>query len=418
MIDLIEEIWSTVSRNKLRTALTGFAVSWGIFMLIVLLGAGNGVIHGMEQNSGRFLDHSMTVWPGSTSKPYNGYLKDRPINLRQQDLQISDKQFTDNIDEVTATLNEGPVDVVYKGNNISVQLNGVFPAKERIANIKMRCGRFINETDSRQKRKVIVLLDDKLKELNVQPENILGQTLDAGGVAYKVVGVMKSEQTGWQQDAYIPFTTLQTIYGKGDQLQNIEYTFHGLETEADNKAFERRYKSTINRSHYAAPDDDNTIFIFNRLTQTMQMNKGINILRTALWIVGLLTLLSGVVGVSNIMLISVKERTREFGIRKAIGATPGSLLRLVITESVIITTFFGYIGMVLGIMANNYMDATLGHDKIDIGVAQFSVFVNPTVDFSICVQATLVMILAGTLAGLIPARKASKVLPIEALRAE
>ena len=196
------------------------------------------------------------------------------------------------------------------------------------------------------------------------------------------------------------------------------FSFHGLESEEENEAFEDAYRRTINANHQAAPEDEETIWIWNRFLNNMQMNQGMSIIRTALWIIGIFTLLSGIVGVSNIMLISVKERTREFGIRKAIGAKPLSILKLIIVESVIITTFFGYIGMVIGIAANQYMDATIGHEQTDTGLFKTTLFVNPTVGLDVCVEATLVMIIAGTLAGLIPARKAAHIRPIEALRAE
>ena len=160
------------------------------------------------------------------------------------------------------------------------------------------------------------------------------------------------------------------------------------------------------------------MWLWNRFTQNLQMEQGIGIIRTALWIVGLFTLLSGIVGVSNIMLITVKERTHEFGIRKAIGAKPWSILKLIIIESVIITTFFGYIGMVLGVCANEYMDATIGHETIDTGLFKATMFLDPTVGIDVCIEATMVMIIAGTIAGLIPAFKASRIRPIEALRAD
>ena len=208
------------------------------------------------------------------------------------------------------------------------------------------------------------------------------------------------------------------MYNIGDKAENIVFTFHGLETEAANEDFESDYRHRVNSNQRAAPDDESAIWIWNRFTQNMQMNKGVSIIRIALWVIGIFTLLSGVVGVSNIMLITVKERTKEFGIRKAIGATPEALLRLIIIESVLITTFFGYIGMVIGMGANLYMDATVGHTKVDSGLFEATMFVNPTVGFDVCVEATIVMILAGTIAGMIPARKAARTRPIEALRAE
>lgn len=220
------------------------------------------------------------------------------------------------------------------------------------------------------------------------------------------------------KDAFSSFTTMKTMYNKGDSVGNIEYSFHGLPTQAANDNFEKVYRGRINTNHLAAPNDESAVWLWNRYTQSMQMNQGIGIIRTALWIVGLFTLLSGIVGVSNIMLITVKERTREFGIRKAIGASPASILKLIIIESVIITTIFGYTGMVLGVAANEYMNATIGHMKVDTGLFQATMFLNPTVGLDVCFEATLVIIIAGTIAGLIPARKAAKIPPIEALRAE
>ena len=191
-----------------------------------------------------------------------------------------------------------------------------------------------------------------------------------------------------------------------------------MTTEDANEAFEKDYRRRLNANHQAHPDDERSIWIWNGYTQSMQMEQGLSIIHTFLWVVGLLTLLSGIVGVSNIMLITVKERTHEFGIRKAIGAKPWGILKLIITESVIITTFFGYVGMLFGIFANEYMDATLGHEVTNLGVEKITLFVNPTVGLDVCFEATMVMVIAGTIAGLIPAYKASRIRPIEALRAE
>ena len=206
------------------------------------------------------------------------------------------------------------------------------------------------------------------------------------------------------------------MYNYGHRVDRIEFSVTGIATEEESEAFVKKYRECINPNHEAAPDDDGALWIWNRLSQSMQMNSGMSILRTSLWIVGLLTLLSGVVGVSNIMLITVKERTHEFGIRKALGAKPMSILWLIIAESITITTFFGYIGMVAGIAVTEYMNAVSGAQVMDIGVASATVFENPTVDLHIAIQATLTLIIAGTLAGFFPARKAVMIRPIEALR--
>jgi len=233
------------------------------------------------------------------------------------------------------------------------------------------------------------------------------------------VGISKSDDSGMSIDTYTAYTTLRKMYGLKEQAINIIFSFQGLKTEKENDDFEKQYKQVINANHRAAPDDEDAVWIWNRFTQAMQMDQGMSFIRTALWIVGIFTLLSGIVGVSNIMLISVKERTRDFGIRKAIGAKPWSILRLVIIESIIITTFFGYVGMLAGIAANQYMDATLGHQSMDVGTGhKITTFLDPTVGIDVCIEATILMIIAGTIAGFIPARRAAHIHPIEALRAE
>lgn len=418
MRDILEEIWATTRRNKLRTTLTGFSVAWGIFMLIVLLGAGNGLINAGEQNSRDFLDNSMSVYGGATSKAYKGLKEGREITLGSGDMTTTRERFSDNVDQVGAVVTEDSKQIVYGANYTNSQLTGVYPVYADINKREMVSGRFINDIDNDQQRRSIVIYEDMAKELSHDPIGLIGQQVKVGDFSFMVVGIMKSSQNGFNQEAYIPYTTLRTIYNKGDTIQNIMFSFHGLKTMADNEAFETRYKAAINRNHQAAPDDEDAIWIWNRFTQAMQMDNGMAMIRTALWIIGLFTLLSGIVGVSNIMLITVKERTHEFGIRKAIGARPSSILRLIIIESVIITTVFGYIGMLLGIGACQYMDTTLGHNEIDSGLFKATMFVDPTVGFSTCVAATVVMVVAGTFAGLIPARRAARIRPIEALRVE
>lgn len=417
--ELISEIWATARRNKLRTALTGFAVAWGIFMIIFLLGAGNGLINAMLYNSGRFLDTSMMVGGGYTSKPYDGLQDGRNITLDDRDIDATRNDFKQHVDNVGAEIDQAGLTMTHGADYVTGSLQGVYPNDIEINKKDMLYGRFVNDIDIEQRRKTLVLSEDNAKLLTKRNiKDLVGEYVDIAGVAFKVVGIYATKQDRMDNAAYTSFTTLRTIYGKGNKVDNIVFSFHGLETEEQNEAFEKAYTARLNRNHRAAPDDDNAVWIWNRFTQTMQMNNGIRIMHIALWVIGLFTLLSGIVGVSNIMLITVKERTREFGIRKAIGASPLSILRLIIVESVVITTFFGYIGMLCGIAANAYMDATIGHTVVDSGLFQFTMFVNPTVGLDVCLGATAVMIVAGTLAGLIPARRAAKIRPIEALRAE
>ncbi len=418
---MIEEIWATTRRNKLRTALTGFAVAWGIFMLIVLLGAGNGLINANEQNNNRSIDNSMTIYGGYTSKAYKGYDMNREIALRDEDFRITKQKFDDVVDEIGAQISQDGLVITLGENYFSGSLTGVYPIYNKINKMDMLYGRFINDIDNKERRKVLVINDTQAKELlgHDDAASIVGRRVEVGQLSFEIVGVYKDKQNGMRASSiFTAYNTIRTLYNKGDYAGNIVFTFHGLNSQKENEDWEKKYRATINKLHGADPTDEDAIWISNGFTQMLQMQTGSNIIRTALWIIGLLTLLSGIVGVGNIMLITVKERTREFGIRKAIGAKPLSILRLIILESIIITTFFGYIGMVLGMLANIYMDATIGHDVIDTGIFKTTLFVDPTVGLGTCIAATVVMILAGTFAGILPARKAAKVRPIEALRAE
>ena len=418
MRDIITEIWSTARRNKLRTSLTGFAVAWGIFMLIVLLGAGNGLINANLQESERFLSNSMVVFGGQTSKAYQGLKEGRRIRLQTRDISTTDSEFKDIVDEVGARY-ETSATISNGEEYISTSITGVYPNHTKIDKMELLYGRFINEIDQREKRKVLVLSNKQAKELEPKDyKTLIGRYVKVGNFAFKVVGIYKDREEG-QSEAFSSYSAVKGIFGANtDEAGSIEFTFHGLATEKQNDAFESDYRHRLNANHQAHPEDERAIWLWNRYTQSLQMETGIGIIRTFLWVVGLFTLLSGIVGVSNIMLIPVKERTHEFGIRKAIGAKPWSILKLIITESVIITTLFGYIGMILGVMANEYMDATIGHDTIDTGLFRATMFLNPTVGLDVCIEATLVMIIAGTIAGLIPAYKASRIRPIEALRAD
>lgn len=420
MRDIIEEIWATARRNKLRTTLTGFSVAWGIFMLIVLLGAGNGLIHGVESNANRFLANSMAIFGGQTSKAYNGLEEGRPITLDDKDMATTQQKYSRNVTSLGAEIQQGGATISYEDNYVSSTLRGCYPNEASINKIEILAGRFINDIDLQEDRKVIVMAQNQAKELCPENfRNLLGQYVKVDNFAFEVVGIAKSDESSMSTDVYTPFTMLRLMYGRGDEADRLLFSFQGLNTKEENEAFEKDYKATLNRNHQAAPDDEEAIWVRNRFTQSLQMNQGMSIIRMALWVVGILTLLSGIVGVSNIMLISVKERTREFGIRKAIGAKPRSILSLIIVESIIITTFFGYIGMLLGIAANQYMDATAGHQTVDMGFGEkMQTFLDPTVGIDVCIEATLVMIIAGTIAGLIPARRAARVRPIEALRAE
>ena len=416
---LLSEVWSTSKRNKLRTSLTGFAVAWGIFMLIFLLGAGNGLINAQLQQSTRFLANSMRVFPGETSKAYKGLKEGRSITLNDRDILISNQTYGQYVDDVGGRLEQYNVNINYGDNYVvSQSLVGVAPTHPKIDKTELIAGRFINEVDMKEQRQNVVLSRSQAKELCKDYHSLVGKNVKISNLNFQVVGIYKDDESRNNTEAFIAYSTIKTIYAKGDDAGSLELTIKNLKPKEDNEKFEKNYRASINNNHQAAPDDERTIWLWNRYMDNIQMNQGIAIMQTALWIVGLFTLLSGIVGVSNIMLITVKERTREFGVRKAIGAKPWSILKLIITESIIITSFFGYIGMVCGVAANEIMDATIGHTTVDTGLFKAAMFVNPTVGIGTCIGATITIVIAGTIAGLIPAIKAARIRPIEALRAE
>lgn len=416
MRDLINEIWNSVRNNKLRTALTGFAVSWGIFLLICLLGAGNGIINAFQGSSDRFVTNSMVVWGGRTSLPANGYREGRWIELDKGDIEITKgKEFEDNVGIVAPVTNEVNDNLVLGTKSMKTSMSGVTPEYMGIEKVILQKGRFINPLDLKEQRKVVVLGTRHEQEFGA---DLLGRWINMHGFSFRVIGIYQSDESDWRASAYIPYTTMKGIFYPGDDIGQISLTFNGIRNLEESQAFEKKYTSRLKTHHDASPDDPNAIWTWNRYSQNARISQGQRLISIGMWILGILTLISGIVGVSNIMLISVKERTHEFGIRKAIGAKPGKILSLIIAESVSITAFFGYVGMGIGMLACEIMDKTLGQQSMNLGFDTIKMMDNPTVGLDVALEATLLLIVAGTLAGLIPAWKAAKVKPIEALRAE
>ncbi|MGN0234392.1 MAG: ABC transporter permease [Bacteroidaceae bacterium] len=417
LADTFREVMHTIGMNGVRTAATGFAMASGIFLVIVLQGAGNGVIHTFERDSEEFAFDAVHVFGGRTTMPYNGMREGRPIQLEERDVEMVRQQFSDKVQSVVPVI-ERQGQSVSKGkcHISSVTVSGVYPQYTQMQRVDMCAGRFINDIDLAEKRKVLVLTSTQA-DILFPHEQAVGRSVEMDGMTWRVCGVYNANMHEWNTIFYAPYTTMNTLYVKGGKIDRLSMLMRQVSKDEEMKSFEKDYIRATSRIHEFSPEDVSALWIWNQAENSRTMSQAMNILDVAFWILGLLTMVSGVVGVSNIMLISVKERTREFGIRRAIGARPWNIVRMVMLESLVITLAFGYIGMVLGVGFCQYMDMAAGNQTVDMGMVKFQMFVDPTVDFSTCVTATLIMIVCGTLAGFFPARRAVKMKPVDALRA-
>ena len=411
MIDLINEILATLRFNKTRTALTGFAVSWGIFLLIVLLSVSNGLVNGATDMFASRDSEVMNVTGGWAHKPYKGLKDDRPITLKEADIATVTTRNADVVADIYPELTgpDGSV-VSTQKDYVSSNYKGIYPQYARSEGFTMDDGRFINDNDIRERRRVVVLHRESANTLFGEGRKAVGETVRIGDLSFTVVGVFYNE---WNRDVCIPYTTAKALAGGSTDLAHIQVKTRGLKTVEDAERAERELRSTLGAVHSFDPTDDSALWIWNRFKGYVQTQGALSILTMAVWIIGLLTLLSGIVGVSNIMFVSVRERTHEIGVRRAIGARPAAILRQIILESVAITTIFGYLGIVLGVVASQViarMTESPGPGP--------QIFKNPSVDLSVALQVTVVLIVAGALAGLFPALKSLKIKPVEALRDE
>jgi putative ABC transport system permease protein len=418
-MDVLYEILTTFRKNKLRTALTGFAVAWGIFMLIVLLGAGNGLMNGVKSN---FNDHARNVvfvWPGWTSMPYQGFKPDRQIRFEMEDLDYIKKLFPQHISAIVPSLSFWNQTVSTGLNYTTNRVEGIYPEMAIINGYKVLSGkgRFINQIDLNEKRKVAVI-HPLTADVLFKDQDPLGQFIKIGAILFQVVGIYDANENDQHsnQTVIIPFTTAREVFNAGPWIHQISMLIEGLPTKEDNEKFNKDLKKAFAQKKQFNSEDNSAVWIWNQFENYLQNNLIFSVLSIAIWIIGLFTLISGIVGVSNIMLISVKERTKEFGIRKAIGASPMSILKVVVLESVIITTVFGYIGMFLGIALTEGINALMMAQQSADG--DMTMFTNPTVSLGIAIGATLTLIIAGTLAGFFPARNAVLIKPVTALTAK
>lgn len=412
-IDKWIEIFESIKRHKLRTFLTGFGVAWGIFMLVILLGSGQGLYQGVSSNFAGYAQNLVTVFPGVTSQPYEGLPTERRVEVSLDDLRLLQENVR-SINKLSPESSQNTDQVYYDDNSGDFQITGVYPDFFDIMIFKQPFGRFINPLDQQESRNIAVV-GPKAMDLLFGEDSPVGKHITIQNNNFKVVGVFETSEGqmrfGQDEDAiYIPHSSFVQAFGQEDGVGRFYMTPEEGYTGTD---LEDRTKSYLGNHLRFHADDPRALRTFNMEDQVQNFTalfSGVNIF---LWIVGLSTLMGGVVGVGNIMLVTVKERTREIGIRRALGATPGSILNMIILEAIFITTLSGYIGLFLGIMLLNGIRILMERAAIDLGILG-----PPSVDLNIAIGATIVLILSGAVAGFIPARNASKTKPIEALRYE
>jgi putative ABC transport system permease protein len=415
-MDILQEIWSGLKHNKLRTILTGLSVSWGIFILIVLLGAGNGLKNGVTSNFSDRATNTVQLWPGQTSLPYKGYQSGRRLIFTEKEIHKLDQDVPEATDQTPIV--DKQLNISYNNEYGVYSVKGVLPTYAQIFNLNFESGggRFINDTDIRENRKVIVI-DKRVQEVLFKKESPLGKFVKVDQVMFQVVGVNTKKERWGDGSTYIPFSTAQMIFNPGKQFYNMAMMVEGLETKEDNDAFNDRLKDNMSQTMLFDPKDTQALWINNsqqNYLQTMSIFNGISLF---VLVIGIFTLIAGVVGVSNIMLVTVKERTREIGIRKALGAPPAQILFSIIVESILITAVFGYIGMMMGIGVTEIVNVIL-EQSAAANPSDMSVFKNPTVNLNYVYFSTMIMVVAGIIAGYMPARRAVRIKPIEAMRDE
>lgn len=417
-LDRWTEIYQTLAKNKLRTALTAFGVFWGIFMLIIMLGAGRGLKNGVQKGMGDMATNSMFMWTQRTSMPYKGFPRGRFYNFNNEDTRAMLQQIPE-ISQIAPRIQgyaqDGNNNVVRNERTGAYTIQGDMPAYNIIDPVKVTKGRFLNPNDVNLNRKVAVLGKKVVADLYNADEDPINSYIRLQGVYFQVIGVFESRKNDNQaeydnQNIIIPFTTLQKTYNYGDAVGWYSITAKkGIPVSQ----MEAKIKQFLMKRHDIHPEDIRAIGSWNVEKEFTKMNNLFTGIAGLIWIVGIGTLLAGVIGISNIMLVVVRERTKEIGIQRAIGARPAVIIGQILTESTILTLIAGYGGLVAGVAIVEMVNYFLSMSGGSTGM-----FANPEVDFSIAVTALFIIVLCGLLAGIIPARKAIKIKPIEALRYE
>lgn len=407
-----QEIFEAMAKNKLRTFLTGISVASGIFILVILLGVGQGLQNGIEKEFERDAAGIIEVWSNVTTKEYKGLNPGRRIQMHNEDFQMSLQKFGANLDRKGASYNFWNGNVAYKKETGNYQYRGVYPDYQFIENATMISGRFVNDNDLKNFEKVVAI-GKKLSVDLFKGEDPVGKQLTINTIPFMVIGVFTDPAGDREENRlYMPITTAQKVYGVGDKISNLFYTLNKKPTYeealADAERFEKGLGEMLRGRHTVAPDDESAIGIFNSVKETKRVYDLNLYIRLFFWWVGICTIIAGVVGVSNIMLIVVKERTKEIGIRKALGASPISIITMILHESIFITTIAGFCGLLFGLILLELAGPNINSDF----------FVNPSVDFGVAITTLILLIVAGALAGFFPAFRAAKIKPIVALRDE
>lgn len=411
-IERWQEIFEAISKNKLRTFLTGISVASGIFILVILLGVGKGLQNGIEKQFERDAAGIIEVWSGTTTKEYKGLNPGRQIQFRNSDYEASLQKYNDKLKLKGASYNQWNGLVSYGRESGNYQFRGVYPDYQFIENATMVEGRFVNNNDlvHNEKNCAIGL---KIKQDLFKGVSPIGKEIQVNGINFRVVGVF-TDPAGEREETrvYMPITTVQKAYGAGDKVSNLFYVmkkkdnYDDMLAEANN--FETGLGQLLKSKNMIAPDDDGGVSIHNSVKDAKQFYDLNLYIRLFFWWVGICTIIAGVVGVSNIMLIIVKERTKEIGIRKALGASPVSIIAMILHESIFITTIAGFVGLLM----------SLGLLELVGPQIQSDFFLNPSVDFNVALTTLFLLVFAGAMAGFFPAYHAAKIKPIVALRDE
>ena len=417
-IDKWQEIFHTLRQNKLRTTLTAFGVFWGIFMLIIMLGAGNGLQNAVYSNMGDFATNSMFIWTQATTMPYKGFPRGRWYRFELNDMQAL-KTSVPGIAIISPTVHGGgwqqTSNVIYGLQKAAFRVEGIMPDENKIDPVNIYKGRFINEFDNLKKRKVALLGYRVYEELFKNSEDPVDKYIKLNGMYFQVIGVYKSKHTGgWgdQQNSiiFIPFSTTEQVYNYPNIVDHFSIVG---KPNANIKEIETEVKTILAKRHNVHPDDKGA-FGCNNVGEDFKKMRSLFLgIRGLIWLVGIGTLLAGVIGVSNIMLIIIKERTKEFGIKRAMGATPLKIISTVISESVFLTSLAGLLGMSLGIVIIELVNKAMGNPD-----GNNVMFRHPEVSFHVAMLALTVLVIAGIFAGIIPSKHAVSIKPIEAIRTE